>query len=100
MSISVTNASVQRKTSVLAFAAYIVAMLMTLCAMFLDAVTIAGNDYLRVLLTAMLLAAGAVLLLVVSWKRIPAAVRVIAAGLILIGSFVLWNAGAERLMGW
>lgn len=95
-----TGEVVRRKSSKLAFVAYICALFMTLWAVLLDITTFATNDYTWILIQAMSFAAGAMVLLLIAWRRIPIPGRAIAAVLILVDCWVLWNAGVERLLQW
>jgi len=83
-----------------AFVAYILALLATMYAAVLDLATFATNDYTWILIRSMGCAAAAIVLLLVSWRRMPGPGRGIAASLMLVDLWVLWNAGVERLLQW
>jgi hypothetical protein len=80
-----------------AFVAYITALSMTLWAVTLDITTVATNDDTWILIEAMTFVAGAMVLLLVAWRRVPTPGRVIAAFLILVDVYLLWNAGVAMI---
>lgn len=94
-----SHRAVVRKVDKLAFTAYMGALLMTIWAALLVVTTFATNDYTWILIQAISFAAGAVMLLVWAWTRMPVQGREIAALLILVDGYVMANA-AGRLLHW
>ena len=91
-----------RARSTLAFVGYLIALVLTLWALLLNNITLAG-DYTLVLVQAIGSSVVAILLLVLCWTRIPTPGRVVSAVLVLANLWVLVDAGGRRLpaaLGW
>ena len=83
--------------SALAFHA---ALLLTIAAVLLHVTTFATNDYTQILMTAVGCAIASMLMLVLAAIRLPRPGRLFALAVGAADAWVIWGAGAERLLGW
>jgi hypothetical protein len=77
--------------------------LLTFFATALNNITLASNEYLGVVVAAIVWSIAALALIAATWRRMPAYGRVLAVPAILLNAWTLLDAGGRRLpaiLGW
>ena len=80
--------------------AFHAALLLMIVGVLLHVTTLATNDYTRILIGAVSCAVVSSRVLLLAATRMPRPGRVCALAVGIVDVWVIWGAGAERLLGW